>query len=182
MVLGAVAGRALSFEQARSEVHEVLRSAEWSGTWLAVRHSTTHDLPSSLFLFSSPVLQCNWVTAARLASGNGRCWTICRRRRRLRQRAVNRPGAVTSRAAPAPQAEERDCGHELEVSSGASKGKRSGGAARGRGLDRQKDAARGAAQHRKKDLDKEDITSIPGAPTAKERLQVGTQFSRCVDG
>ena len=100
----------------------------------------------------------------------------------VRQCAVNRPGAVTSRAAPAPQAEERDCGHELEVWSGASKGKRSGGAARGRGLDRQKDAARGAAQHRKKDLDKEDITSIPGAPTAKERLQVGTQFSRCVDG
>ena len=35
-VLGASAGRAQPFEEARAVVHEVLRSAEWSGKWLAV--------------------------------------------------------------------------------------------------------------------------------------------------
>ena len=37
-VLGASAGRAQPFEEARAVVHEVLRSAEWSGKWLAVTH------------------------------------------------------------------------------------------------------------------------------------------------
>ena len=41
-MLGANAGRALSFEQARAGVHELLQSPEWSGKWLAV----LDDLPA----------------------------------------------------------------------------------------------------------------------------------------
>ena len=35
-MLGASAGRAPSFEEARKRVHELLQSPEWSGKWLAV--------------------------------------------------------------------------------------------------------------------------------------------------
>jgi hypothetical protein len=75
--LGASA-EALSFEQARAEVHDMLRSAEWSGKWLAVtphprrRPACFLVLSSCPFpIFSCGLRQCTWVTAALLVETSG---------------------------------------------------------------------------------------------------------------
>ena len=47
-MLGANAGRALSFEQARKRVHELLQSPEWSGKWLAVLDDLQAPSPAEM--------------------------------------------------------------------------------------------------------------------------------------